>query len=203
MDSAVAALDRTIGRILEVLPESRRRGFLDLSAKWEDYRRLECQTLYASFDGGTIAGPAYANCFERLSSERRVFLKDAYNLDLLDTDARGACVGYEPDTVALTGQLSQRTYPGRPNYESVARGDEAETGFYVTVETPICATRHLDEVNAPTAGVRTVQLVLDQAGYSRLRPSIGRTVTVRGTLFHAHTGHHHAELLLNVLREEK
>jgi len=200
IDSADATLRRATGRVLELLPDSARRPFLQTSSKWIDYRRGECRSLYASFTGGTIAAPAYAECVVRLASDRMRFLSEAYSFDLQDRDARGDCLSYEPDTSSLSGALERRTYPGPPNYESVARGDEAETGFYLSLRRGICVTRNLDEMNEPTAGVRRVQLVLDQRGYERLRPHLGKHVTVRGTLRHSHTGHHHAELLLTVVK---
>jgi hypothetical protein len=132
--------------------------------------------------------------------DRRARELERYPLAATNADSHGGCLAYEPDTVLLSGELERRTYPGRPNYESVARGDEAETGFYLVVTQPLCVTRNLDDFNEPAVGVRTVQLVLDQPGYDRLRRSLGHQVTVRGTIFHAHTGHHHAELLLQVIR---
>jgi hypothetical protein len=106
------------------------------------------------------------------------------------------CIRTDKDTVALTGKLERRTYPGRPNYESVKSGDEAETGFYLVLRTPACSLA--DTAAGAKKEVRLVQLVLDQAGYQRLRPRLGTTVTLRGTVFGSHTGHHHAPLLLNV-----
>jgi hypothetical protein len=44
-----------------------------------------------------------------------------------------------------------------------------------------------------------VQLILNREGYGRLRPYVGRRVTLRGTLSGAITGHHHAPLLLTVI----
>jgi hypothetical protein len=111
------------------------------------------------------------------------------------------CLRYEPDTVAVTGTLARKTFPGRPNYESVAAGDEPETGFYLELAAPICTVASPDssaDNNGALQGVRLVQLVLDSAGYARLRPSVGRSITLRGTLFAALTGHHHAPLLLRV-----
>jgi hypothetical protein len=110
------------------------------------------------------------------------------------------CLAYE-DTVQLTGTLTRITYPGPPNYERVADGDEAETGFYLTLQSVICARAAIPNPNDASIqaqdSVRRVQLVLDSAGYARLGPSIGRTVTVRGTIFGAHTSHHHARILLD------
>lgn len=110
------------------------------------------------------------------------------------------CLRYEPDTVAIGGRLRRLTFPGRPNYERVADGDETETGYYLELPAPICAAGGGDsDLDTLRRGVRRVQLVLDSAGYARLRPRLGRRVVLRGTLFASHTGHHHAPLLLQVL----
>jgi len=107
---------------------------------------------------------------------------------------------YEPDTVAITGLLVRKTFPGPPNYESIAKGDTPETGFYLELALSICTTASSDsDVHPATEGVHLVQLVLDQPGYDRLRPRLGQKVTVRGTLFAPNTGHHHAPLLLKVV----
>jgi len=108
------------------------------------------------------------------------------------------CLTYVPDTVSLKGTLRRHTFPGPPNYESIKDGDEPETGFYLHLGQPVC-TIGKDEVDVAARGVRFVQLVLDSTGYGGLRPLLGRQVTLRGTLFHAISGHHHAPLLLTVL----
>ena len=109
------------------------------------------------------------------------------------------CKAYE-DSSTVTGKLSRRTFPGRPNYESISSGDERETGFYLTLQQPICARASLpdsrDASVEPRDSVRVIQLVLDSIGYARLRPHLASNVTVRGTMFSSFTGHHHAELLL-------
>ncbi len=113
-----------------------------------------------------------------------------------------ACLRYEPDTVAIAGSLTRKTFPGRPNYESVKEGDEPETGFYLEVPGPVCTIASPDSANDNNGSlhdVRLIQLVLDSAGHARLKPRLGRQVTLRGTLFAAFTGHHHAPLLLRVL----
>ena len=105
-----------------------------------------------------------------------------------------ACLRYEPDTVRLSGSLTRLTFPGRPNYESVAAGDQPETGFYLRVPAPICTTASREY--AAQAGIRLVQLVLDSLGYAALKSYLGRRVTLRGTLTGAITAHHHAPVLL-------
>ncbi|MBV9878922.1 MAG: DUF4431 domain-containing protein [Gemmatirosa sp.] len=111
------------------------------------------------------------------------------------------CLRYGPDTVRLTGTLERRTYYGAPNFGEDPAHDEKEVGFYLGLAAPVCAAGGADAaLGEPQHGVRRVQLVLDSAGYARLRPHLGQTVVLRGTLFPAHTGHHHAPILLDVLR---
>lgn len=92
-------------------------------------------------------------------------------------------------------------YYGAPGYGEDPAHDEQEVGFYLGLPTPLCAAGGREEaLGEPHRGVRRVQLVLDLAGYARLRPHLGTTVTLRGTLFPSHTGHHHTPILLDVLR---
>jgi hypothetical protein len=110
-----------------------------------------------------------------------------------------ACLPYEPAQVFLHGELIRKTYPGPPNFESVADGDEAETGFYLRLDVPACTLDGKDDSdNVAQKNVRLVQLVLDKKGYDHWRPELGKTVTVKGTLFSPFTGHHHADLLMTV-----
>lgn len=111
--------------------------------------------------------------------------------------AGDACLRYAPVHVTVSGRLERLTFPGRPNYASVAEGDEPETGFYLALPQAICTDG--DEASAdayPQKEVRLVQLVLDRRGYSALASSVGKYVTLGGVLVARHTGHHHAPLLL-------
>lgn len=109
--------------------------------------------------------------------------------------ASGRCLDYR-DTVTVNGSLVRETYPGPPNYESVAKGDEAETGFYLRLARPVCARNGTDETEISLDSVAHIQLVLDSAQYAGLSSSLGQEVSLRGTIFSSHTGHHHAPLLL-------
>jgi hypothetical protein len=111
---------------------------------------------------------------------------------------------FEPDTVVITGRLVRRTFFGPPTFGEDPTHDTRERGYYVNVVAPICAVgAHAPQSNAPVRGVRSVQLVLDSAGYAALRPQLGHTLAVRGTLFAAETGHHHTPVLLHVLLPER
>jgi hypothetical protein len=120
----------------------------------------------------------------------------ATSLALPSAGRAATCLRYAPDTVHLTGTLARMMFYGAPGFGEDPQHDEQEIGFYISLRTPICtATGRGDEAKD---GVYLVQLVLDSAGYARLRPSLGKSVTVRGTLSAAASGHHHAPLLLTV-----
>jgi len=51
---------------------------------------------------------------------------------------RAQCLQYEPNVVSLSGVIVRETHPGRPNYSSVAEGDEPETIWVLKLEKAIC-----------------------------------------------------------------
>lgn len=108
------------------------------------------------------------------------------------------CLKYSPDTVSISGSLVRLSFPGPPNYQSVASGDSAETGFYLILNQPVCTEGDSLSAEAyPQAAVDTIQVALDSAGYRDWAPSIGQVVTMSGTLRARVSGHHHAPLLLD------
>ncbi|MRW90649.1 DUF4431 domain-containing protein [Duganella sp. FT80W] len=109
-----------------------------------------------------------------------------------------SCLKYEPETVTIIGKLHRETFPGPPNFESVANGDEAETGFYLSLESPICTVGDGGADQVPFDSVREIQLVLNEKQYAILRPKLGSIVTLQGNIFSAFTGHHHADVLMRV-----
>lgn len=107
------------------------------------------------------------------------------------------CQEFEPATARLEGKLERQTFPGPPNFESVENGDEARTGFYLTLAEPACVKGNDYEADmGAEQDVRLVQLVLDEAGYKKLEPHLGQQVTLAGHLFSAETAFHYAPLLM-------
>jgi len=110
--------------------------------------------------------------------------------------APSQCLNYDGDIVALTGKLHRATFPGRPNYENIADGDEPETGFYLTLAAPICTNG--DSWSQGFSAVTEIQLILNQPQYDELRPKLGSVVQLKGKISAAISGHHHASVLLEV-----
>jgi hypothetical protein len=112
------------------------------------------------------------------------------------------CLEYEPKVVRLSGVIVRETHPGRPNYESIANGDEPETIWVLKLKKTICVLAS-DDINVEADNEKEIQLVLEADQYRRYRRLLGQRVTVSGKLFHSHTGHHHKTLLLKTAEIRK
>jgi hypothetical protein len=116
---------------------------------------------------------------------------------LLAAPAHADCLSYA-GRVELDGMLVRRVYPGPPNYESVARGDRAETAWLLRLSRPACVAadaRDPGGINLAVEDLREVQLVLTPEQLRRARA--GQRVALSGALFGAHTGHHRTPVLLS------
>lgn len=124
-------------------------------------------------------------------------------ISLTTSEPTQKCVAYEPDTVSLTGTIKRRTFAGPPNYESIAKGDQREQVWVLRLARPICVSASGDQ--EAEKNISDLQLLFTDAEneYRRYRPFVDRRVTISGTLFHAHTGHHHTKVLLTVNRINK
>jgi len=112
------------------------------------------------------------------------------------------CFSYTGETT-LTGKLVRRTFPEQPNYESIAKGDAAASYFFIVSRQPICVSEgeNSDGLEPAESAVARIQLVfIDGKPYRYLRPYLGKQVVCRGSLYHAHRGHHHSPVLLSAAR---
>jgi hypothetical protein len=108
---------------------------------------------------------------------------------------------YEPEEVELRGILYEKVYSGPPEYTSVEMGDRPEKTVFLTLKEPINVelkknAEQEDIFNTPEKGVRELQVV-----FSNSKPSvhqIKQEVSLKGTLYHAHTAHHHRRVLMMV-----
>ena len=105
--------------------------------------------------------------------------------------------------VRLRGTITQKTFPGRPNYESVEKGDEPENEWILNVDMPLCTNKANNDTSDPDhlseANIGKLELVfMGHQNYDTYRLMLGKTVDVTGSLFHAYTAHHHTTILLQV-----
>ena len=115
--------------------------------------------------------------------------------------AAQSCLSYESNGVKLAGRIKIMTFPGPPNYESVEKGDQPEVAWVLRLGKPVCVNKGQDnEFDVAESNVTDIQLVLEQQEFTKWRVlARGRApVTITGKLFHAHTGHHHTAVLMEV-----
>jgi hypothetical protein len=117
--------------------------------------------------------------------------------------ANAACIDVkQTDRLSFQGTLSHQIFRGPPNFEDVRKGDAREAAYILALDAPACAVGD-DFLNASESFDR-IQLLPNDArpdpALSRtLRRLVGKRVSVQGaSAFGAHTGHHHAPLLVSV-----
>ena len=119
-------------------------------------------------------------------------------LPALSTEATEQCITYEPNTISLYGRITRKVFAGPPNYENVAKGDEAEQVWVLRLNRPVCVAASAQW--EAEANVSEIQLVFGEGSsqYNRYESLLGKKVVAKGRLFQAHTGHHHTKVLLTV-----
>jgi len=135
----------------------------------------------------------------KLSSAAWVFIGTTW----MACAANAACIDVkQTDRLSFQGTLSHQIFPGPPNFEDVRKGDAREPTYILTLDAPACAVG--DEFLNASESFDRIQLLPDEGRpdptLSRtLRRLIGKRVSVQGaSAFGAHTGHHHAPLLVSV-----
>jgi hypothetical protein len=116
--------------------------------------------------------------------------------------ASAACLDVrKDDTLTLGGRLTFQVFGGAPFNGGVAKGDTPEPSYILRLDDPVCVVG--DDFLKSDQGVDRVQISSnadhDKAAlvFAQLRHLVGLHVTVTGrSAFGAHTGHHHAPLML-------
>ena len=105
------------------------------------------------------------------------------------------CLNYGT-TVTLHGHVVLRTFYGPPNYGEHPETDSRETQAILLLGQPICTLANPRNYEDAEKNQKEITLVPPLgSGFSRYS---GQRVSVDGTLFHAHTGHHRTSLLMSV-----
>jgi hypothetical protein len=112
------------------------------------------------------------------------------------------CLKYEPDVVKLEGRMYRQTWGPKQDV------NPSETYWILHLAKPVCVTANTnDELNDTDANdITRVQLVFKSDdnskdhGNKKLRSFVKKhiPVIVTGTLYRAHTGHHHTEVLITI-----
>jgi hypothetical protein len=106
---------------------------------------------------------------------------------------------YEPATVELEGRLTVQSKYGPPNFGENPKTD-AKVKVPVLVLLTLINVRGTpgDAHNAISVrGVRRIQLIFSNPK-TPYKESTGKIVVVKGTLFHAFSGHHYTKVVMDV-----
>ena len=114
----------------------------------------------------------------------------------LQTSAGCISVADPQARVTVSGNLKLQIFPGPPNYESVAGGDEEERTFIIELPRTACIKDGGDFADPSQRFMAVHVSANEERLMAVLRASVGRHVTVSGEGFAAHTGHHHAPLVV-------
>lgn len=117
---------------------------------------------------------------------------------------------YEPAIVELTGIIEQQTFPGPPEYESIANGDEIEKGWYLRLSQMVDVVEtKSDAPSAESETERNVKIMQLTWGNDKLDQVIRNAtkrknrIRLKGYLFHRWSGHHHSRVLMWVDKLEE
>lgn len=117
-------------------------------------------------------------------------------------DPSAPCRDFDDPSVRLSGTVFSRIYFGPPGYGETPVQDARERATLLLLDAPICvrASPHPEaDDNSFEGNVLVIQLAAVHVAPELLEKAQGRRVVVRGSLFHALTGHHRTPVLMDVL----
>ena len=115
------------------------------------------------------------------------------------------CLSYDDPSVTLSGTAFSRIYLGPPGYGETPAQDTREPALLLLLDAPICvkASPHPElDNNSGESNLILVQLAAVHVSPDVLWKADGRRVSVRGSLYHALTGHHRTPVLMDVYSME-
>lgn len=116
-------------------------------------------------------------------------------------DPATPCLSYDDPAVKLSGTVFSRIYFGPPGYGETPAQDARERATLLLLDAPVCvsASPHPERDNNSYEGnVIVVQLAAVHVKPELLEAIQGQRVMVRGSLFHALTGHHKTPVVMDV-----
>ena len=112
-----------------------------------------------------------------------------------------ACLPFEPTEVLIEGTILATSFPGRPNFECIAGGDEKLVHWLLKPGKRVCVgmSDSVSEIHTAESAVREIQIAPKEEGfYTRHHGAAGRRVLIKGTLFHQHTAWHVTTIVVQV-----
>jgi hypothetical protein len=107
-------------------------------------------------------------------------------------------LSYEPEVVELDGQLIVESKYGPPNFGEQPKTDQKVRVALLVLRSGVSMLPADDDgPNRSVHHIKQIQLAFSNSETSH-KKLFGKQVVVTGTLFHAHTGHHYTEVVMNV-----
>ncbi len=111
-----------------------------------------------------------------------------------------SCLHYGGSPVTLSGKVKLQTFFGPPNYGENPDTDSRETQAILALAKPICVEEN--PVEYEEAEQNQLEVTLVPLKKENLKSYEGKQIVVQGTLYHAHTGHHHTPVLIEIKQIE-
>src|SRR5664279_3129055 len=89
------------------------------------------------------------------------------------------CLPFEPTEVSIEGMIVARSFPGRPNFESIAGGDEKLVYWLLKLGKSVCVGTpdSISEINTAESKVLEIQIAPKEDGfYKQHHGAVGRRV---------------------------
>jgi hypothetical protein len=105
---------------------------------------------------------------------------------------------YEPAVVKLSGILVMDANYGPPGYGEEPENDQIERSWVLKLDRPVDVIGDPQSDLNSESGKDVLRVQLVNASKVKLGEHVAKRVTLEGTLFSAHTGHHHTDVLLTI-----
>lgn len=106
---------------------------------------------------------------------------------------------YAPVQETLVGTVKKITFAGPPNYDDINEGDSPETCPYLILDNPVDFSTNVTNSShmVDEKHIQLIQLALNKQSHWMFIKD-GARLKVKGTLYEAHTAHHHTRVLMMV-----
>jgi hypothetical protein len=124
-----------------------------------------------------------------------------FSFTTLRSLAAEPCLHYSGEPVTLTGKVKLQTFYGPPNYGENPDTDSRETQAILLLTKSICVESNPS--NYEEAEQNQSEITLVPLNNANMKDYVGEQISVQGRLYHAHTGHHHTPVLIELKHIEK
>ena len=130
----------------------------------------------------------------------RFFLIFSFFLPISSYASIKECWSDSPIPCSLVGSLELHTFPGRPNYQDIKKGDETETGLYLKLDQPI-SIHFKDWIDKKEiSAIEQISLMHIAGEFDDKFFKVAKKknhVSINSLVFESQNGHHHTHFLID------